>query len=143
MAMDRVLRVRMRDVRWILAVACVVMMGQSVALAQALVVTIMRPQPEQTIVDNSGAVPVAVALYGTDLSPDKRLRVLLDGKPYGNDQSALEFTLQDVVRGEHSLQMQLVDGKDVVLAQSPAVRFHMFQASALFPTRKPAVPPLK
>lgn len=116
---------------------------QRPASAEESAVMIMHPQPEQTIYDNTGYVPVSVTLQSMPLVRDNRLRVLIDGKPYGADQSALEFTLRDVERGEHSLQVQLVDTSNAVLALSTPVKFYVWQASVLLPTRKPAAPPAK
>jgi hypothetical protein len=59
----------------------------------------------------------------------------MDGKPYGADHHTLEFTLEGVERGEHSLQVQLIDAKDALVSASPSVTFHLWQASVLFPKR--------
>ena len=122
-----------------LALACGLQAWALGTGAQAPAVTISQPQAEQTIHDNTGAVPVAVTMRGAALGADVYLRVLLNGKPYGGDQRSPEFTLTDVERGAHALQVQLVDAKQNVLATSAPVTFHMWRASALFPSRKPAV----
>ncbi len=44
-------------------------------------IRITRPHPDETLHDNTGAVPVVVALHGVGLAPDNRLRVLIDGAP--------------------------------------------------------------
>lgn len=120
------------------AMASVVLAWLHVANAQAPAVRIRHPQPEQTIHDNNGVVRVSLALEGLTLSPDYRLRVLVDGEPYASDQRVPEFTLQDVERGEHSLQVQVINTKNAVVAASSTVKFHVWRASALFPARKPA-----
>ena len=109
--------------------------GPSIAPAITPSITIRRPQPEETLHDNTGAVPVAVALRGVTLAAGSRLRVLIDGKAHGADQGVLEFTLNEVERGEHVLQVQLIDARDALLAVSPAVTFYLWQASVLFPNR--------
>jgi hypothetical protein len=104
----------------------------------ALIIT--RPQHDETIHDNSGTVPVAVSLQGVSLGGGARLRVLLDGKPSGADREGLIFTLDNVERGTHALQVQLINEKQGMVAESPVVTFHLWQASALLPSRKPPPP---
>ena len=129
-----------------LALICGMLMGQPAMSAEgpaAIAVIVKRPQQEETIHDNSGVVPVVIALQGAALASGSRLRVLIDGAPYGADQRTLEFTLRDIERGEHALQVQLIDAKNAVVAVSTPVKFHVWRASALFPTRKPTAPPVK
>lgn len=116
---------------------CTLGMPVSVWAAELVAIMISRPQHGETIHDNTGAVPVAVALHGATLGADKRLRVLIDGNPYVADQRALEFTLKGIERGEHHLQVQLLDDAGRVLATSLTSTFQVWQASSLFPGRKP------
>jgi hypothetical protein len=130
---------------WLAALICVYGMGlahRAVAVEPAAIV-VTSPRAGTTVHDNSGAVPVAVIVQGAAYTTDHRVRVLLDGKPYGTDQRSLQFTLQGVERGEHTLQIQLLDNKEAVRATSPAVTFYLWQASRLFPTRKDVQPPPK
>jgi hypothetical protein len=115
----------------------------SVATAQVPMVRILHPQPEQTINDNTGTVRVSVDVQGSALAPDHHLRVLIDGQVFGPEQLAPVFTLQDIERGEHALQVQLMNAKNTVVAVSSPVRFYVWRASALFPARKPATIPGK
>lgn len=120
------------------AMACAMAAWLPAVTAQTPSVLVLQPQAEQTIHDNTGAVRVSVAVQGSALAPDHRLRVLMDGKPFGPEQLSPVFTLQDVERGEHALQVQLINAQNAVLAVSPPVRFYVWRASALFPARKPA-----
>lgn len=124
-------------------VGCTLLAWLTPANAQVPTVLIRHPLPEQTIHDNTGSVRVSVALQGLALGPGDRLRVLIDGQPYGPDQFVLDFTLQDVKRGEHTLQVQVVDAKSIVVVGSSTIKFHLWRASALFPARKPGITPGK
>jgi hypothetical protein len=124
-----------------LACYCGALAPPSTASAQTPSVAISRPQAEETVLDNTGAVPVALTLQGVALTASNRLRVLIDGKAHGGDRRALEstvaFTIDHVERGTHTLQVQLIDPKDALIAASPVVTFHLWQASALLPNRTP------
>lgn len=120
---------------------CTLGTAVSVSTAELITVLISRPQHGETIYDNSGAVSVAVALHGATLGADKRLRVFIDGSPYAADQRVLEFTLKGIERGEHHLQVQLLDDTGRVLATSLTSTFQVWQASSLFPGRKPDIRP--
>ena len=136
-------RLWMRRVLAALMLVCGIAVSQSAASAEGPsiappltpAITISRPQAGETIHDNTGAVPVAVALRDVMVAAGSRLRVLLDGKAHGADQRTLEFKLHEVERGEHTLQVQLIGAKDALLAASPAVTFYVWQASVLFPSR--------
>lgn len=111
--------------------------------AQGTSVVITRPQAGDTVHDNTGAVPVTVSVKGGVVPAAHVLRVLLDGKTYGAEQRTLDFVLQGVERGEHNLQVQLVDAKGTVVAASAPVTFYLWQASSQFPARKREAPPPK
>jgi hypothetical protein len=127
-----------RSGRWA-AAACLAL---SVAFASAapaqedsVTVTILSPANGETVHDNDGNVAVRLEAGGAGAS--SRIRVLLDGRPYGPDLARASFTLQGIERGEHTLQAQLIDQTGKEIASSNTVKFHMWRASALFPGRKP------
>jgi hypothetical protein len=103
------------------------------ASADVPVLTITQPSHQQTIHDNIGEVPVAVALQDAELTPGRHLRVLLDGKPYGEKRRTRSFALGHVERGEHTLGVQLVDETNTVVAASPTITFYLQQHSCLLP----------
>ncbi len=104
------------------------------ALAQPVSVTITSPQNEQTVFDNSGNVPVVVAVTG-DVQPDDRLVLRLDGNPVASGVEPM-LALTGVEHGTHVLQAQLVDSRGSRRALSRAVTFNMWEASRLFPNRR-------
>jgi hypothetical protein len=60
-------------------------------------------------------------------------RPLVDGSRHGPDRRTPVFILDGLDRGEHVLQVLLVDGKGEVVAASPPVTFHDWRAPARFP----------
>lgn len=106
-------------------------------------ITVTAPQAAETVHDNNGTLAVEVSLQGAALTDGRRLRALIDGRPFGGDQATVRFVLNDIDRGEHTLQVLLLDAKGVVITTSVLVTFHMWRASALSPLRKPAPPPAK
>jgi hypothetical protein len=100
--------------------------------ADVAVLSIVQPSHGETIHDNIGEVTVTVALQGADMSAGSYLRVLLDGKPYGTKLRTLRFAMEHVDRGEHSLQVALLDQNNAIVVASPMITFHLWQASRLF-----------
>jgi len=104
------------------------------AWSQPPTLSIVSPKPGETVHDNTGDVAVLLAIgAGAD---GGRIRVLLDGKRHGRDREAHSFLLTGVERGEHVLQVQLLDAAGAPVASSEAVKFHLWQASRLFPSRQ-------
>jgi hypothetical protein len=95
---------------------------------------IVSPRNQETIQDNSGNVTVKL---DARVGGRERIRLLLDGKPFGPDSDQTAIELQDLERGEHSLQALLLDESDKIVAASGPVTFHVWRASAQFPARKP------
>jgi len=110
------------------------------AAANAADISIVSPRDQETINDNSGNVMVTVqARLGTD----QRIRLLLDGSPVGTDTVQSRIQLENIDRGEHTLEALLVDDKDLVHATSSTITFHMWRASSQMPARRqtPKPPP--
>lgn len=104
--------------------------------ADAASITIASPKPGETIHDNAGNVAVAIVVQNDGAAQDASIRVLLDGQPYGPVQHSRSFTLTGVERGEHTLQVQLVNAAGKMPVSSNTVKFYMWQASRRFPGRK-------
>lgn len=105
------------------------------AAAQSVTIAIASPGNEETVHDNAGNVRVSVVVKGL-ASKSLRVRAVLDGQPYGPDRSRKSFTLSGLERGEHLLQVRLLDASGGVIATSEAVKFYVWQASRLSPGRK-------
>jgi len=111
--------------------------GYLAAQQPGVAVKISSPQNEETIHDNTGRVPVTVAITGGEpLGAGGSIRALLDGKPFGPAARAASFVLEGIERGEHLLRVQVLDSAGTVIATSEPVKFYMWQASVLFPSRK-------
>lgn len=105
--------------------------------ADAASITIVSPKAGETIHDNAGNVAVVIIIGDGAAAPaGAGIRVLLDGQPYGPTRNSVAFTLADVERGEHTLQVQLVSAAGKMLVSSEIVTFYMWQASRRFPSRK-------
>ena len=103
-------------------------------------VSIVSPRDKETIQDNSGNVMVTVR---ASLTGRQRIRLLLDGAPVGKDTNQLRIQLEEIGRGEHTLEALVVDDKDLIHATSPTVTFYVWRASSQMPARKqkPTPPP--
>lgn len=88
---------------------------------------IVKPQPEETVRNNSGDVEVVVSSEPPLQAGDK-LVVLLDGKAAGEPQAGTSMTLQNVDRGTHQLQIHVVDMQGKTLNTSDPVTFFMHRA---------------
>ncbi|MGL6176135.1 MAG: DUF4124 domain-containing protein [Vibrionaceae bacterium] len=93
--------------------------------ARASKVFLIAPENKQTIRDNTGKVTVSL---GSDqpLAKGQTLRVMLDEQAQPASTRVVH-TLENVVRGEHSISAQLLDN-DKVIFSSPAQIFYMHQA---------------
>jgi hypothetical protein len=76
---------------------------------------------EEALRANNGTFTVDVLLQPR-LQGGHRLRLLLDGQPYGQPGNVPRLQLVNVDRGEHSLAVQVLDGETVV-QQSPTTTF--------------------
>ncbi len=94
--------------------------------------TIVSPAEGETIHDNNGNVYVSVAGGG----PAAGYRAVIDGVATGPISLTPAFRLTGIDRGEHHLQVEALDGDGDAVATSPAVTFHMWRASRLFPNRQ-------
>ncbi|HWA11513.1 MAG TPA: hypothetical protein VHA15_00325 [Burkholderiales bacterium] len=104
--------------------------------ARAAGIEITSPVEGTTVHDNAGNVSVTARLDGEDLPPGARLRFLLDGQPAAPDTSALSVALAGIARGEHVLEVRLLDDSGRVVAASAPVTFHMWQASRRNPASR-------
>ncbi|WP_051201991.1 DUF4124 domain-containing protein [Ferrimonas senticii] len=98
---------------------------------------IASPAADATIRDNNGQLQVAIAVT-PELASFHRLQLLVDGKVLRTLGGGGNFAIDDIQRGEHQLQVKVVDKNGKVLASSPNRTFFMHRHSALFP--RPAPP---
>jgi hypothetical protein len=103
------------------------------------VVEVISPAPEQTVTNTSGSVTVEVAIYPPLRSTD-RIDAVLDGERIRIGSRSLTMTLNDVIRGEHSLQAMVVGADGQEIRSSIPVTFFVRQNSALIPSPAGAAP---
>ncbi|MGS2720743.1 DUF4124 domain-containing protein [Paraglaciecola aestuariivivens] len=91
-------------------------------------VTILAPQPEQTLRDNNGRVEVL-----SQVSPKVKgqYQLLLNNRVLMTQASG-NFMLSSIDRGAHTLQVNFLDTSGKILASSSPQIFYLHKASALF-----------
>ena len=96
---------------------------------------IRQPEPDATIRDNTGAVPVAVAIEPKlNQAAGHRLQFLLDGQPMGDPGTQTSTTLTNIDRGTHQVEAAVVDASGNQIKRSDSVRFYLHRQSVNFPT---------
>ena len=124
------------------------MQAPSVAPAQDSQTEAQRPYRTLQLTDlpddaalraNNGTFSVGVVLEPT-LASSHRLRLLLDGQPYGQPSSGTQLQLTNVARGEHSLAVEVLSGSQRI-QQSDSVSFTVQRISVNSPARSAAPAP--
>ena len=110
--------------------------GHRTAQDEALQVRIISPRPDEGVRANDGRVPVEVAV---EPRPERgvrlRYRALLDGQPAGPVSDEPRWTLSDVPRGTHTLEVIVLDEDGRELVRSAPVTFHVLRVSRLIRPR--------
>ena len=118
----------------VFALALLLMLSPGAAGESRWGISISSPANGEMVYDNQGNVAVTVAIEGTGKTP--AIRLVLDGARYTPARDASPFLLENIDRGEHTLEAQIVDSEGRVIAVSQPVTFYVWRASALFPGRK-------
>jgi hypothetical protein len=96
-------------------------------------VSIMTPQDDATVRENTGRVEVALQVVPSlEADSNYTLQLLFDGQPVGKASTSLKYTLTNVDRGTHTLQAKLLDPLGTSVAHSETITFHMRRISILF-----------
>ena len=112
----------------------------TVLLTAALTLATQRPwQPRPAAYTTSLSFSVGVQIQ-PKLSPGHRLRLLLDGKPYGQASSSTRLSLTNIDRGEHSLAVEVLSGEQSIQQSSP-VTFTVQRVNTQSPALKPKPQP--
>lgn len=85
--------------------------------------------------DNDGTFTVGV-LIAPRLREEHRLRLLMDGEPYGQPTNVPRLQVVNLDRGEHSMAVQVLYN-DKVVQQSPTVTFSLQRAHLLPAGKRP------
>jgi hypothetical protein len=92
--------------------------------------TVASPAAEETLWNIGGELNVSFSLSPA-LQSGHRVRAYFDGAPV--EVGGLSFQLQEVYRGEHNLQAEVVDATGKVMIRSQPSRFYVQQTSLLRP----------
>ncbi|TWC41488.1 uncharacterized protein DUF4124 [Pseudomonas sp. SJZ079] len=88
---------------------------------------------------NNGTFSVGVRLQPR-LAATHRLRLLLDGQPYGQPSNVPRLQLSNIDRGEHSLAVEILNGEQSI-QQSASVTFTVQRVNTSSPALRPPPPP--
>lgn len=100
--------------------------------------TITNPAQEQVLWNIEGQLDVAAAVQ-PPLQPGHALQFTLDGRTVLAEPGSTRAQFAEVFRGEHSLQVTVVDAQGVTLVASPMTRFFVRQTA--LPNPVPAARP--
>lgn len=89
-------------------------------------ISIEQPQNQETIRNNQGSIVVSVQVIPNLMRGD-RVQLLLDGTAIGEPQPALQFSLNGVFRGSHTLAVQIVDKGGNAISTSDSITIFMFR----------------
>ncbi|BBM65970.1 hypothetical protein VYA_01010 [Vibrio alfacsensis] len=92
-----------------------------------LSLTILNPQHDMTIRSNQGIIMVQLK-SNRPLGSAEHVQLLLDGKPYGAPQRNLDWRLNNIDRGTHTLTVQTIRNGKLIASASP-ITVHLHRAS--------------
>ncbi|MBY5994119.1 DUF4124 domain-containing protein [Ferrimonas balearica] len=99
-------------------------------------IKLIEPDSEATVRDNNGQLNLSISLE-PELLPDHRIELLLDGEVVRTVGGAGSFALDNLDRGEHSLQARVIDENGKVLASSGKRTVFLHRHSRLIPPLRP------
>jgi hypothetical protein len=103
-------------------------------------ISIVSPEPDGTLRDNTGAVPVSAGLEPElNAAAGHRFQYYLDGQAQGEPTASNQIVITNVDRGTHNVAVAVIDAEDQELIRSNPVPFHLHRQSTNFP-RGPGAP---
>lgn len=87
-------------------------------------IQIVQPEPQATIRNNQGYVPIVVQT-DPELKDGAKLQVMYNGQPLGKPSTSTSFTLRDVYRGSHTVSAKVIDANGKEISQAEPVTFYM------------------
>ena len=91
---------------------------------------VASPAAEETLWNIGGVLNVSLNLQPA-LQPGHRLRVYFDGT--AQEVSGMQFRLQEVYRGAHNLQAEVLDESGQLMIRSEPTRFYVQQTTIVNP----------
>lgn len=96
------------------------------AARKSISLTFADIEDQATVRNATGELTVTAQLgFYMQLGVTQKLLLLFDGSPVGAPQSELQFKLADIDRGEHTLQLKLINAQGDTLSTSEKVTFYM------------------
>lgn len=92
------------------------------------VLRILIPEPDATIIDQSGSL-IVTANSDPTLHPGHSYRLILDGQPAGGAGRSPVFPLHNIDRGTHQISVEIIDGQGRIVERTPSQPFHMKRIS--------------
>lgn len=93
-------------------------------------ISFASPVAEQTLWNIGGTLNVALNL-SPGLRLNDRVRLYFDGEPVQNNVVGTSTQLEEVWRGSHNLQAEVVDENGNLMIRSEPIRFYVQQTSVL------------
>jgi uncharacterized protein DUF4124 len=89
-------------------------------------VTILTPANDETVRNNAGLVNInAKVTPPLDQDRNDQLTIKLDGQTLGEPSTSPNFTLSEVERGTHTVQVVVVDKDKKAIKSSKTITFHL------------------
>lgn len=85
---------------------------------------ILSPEPNATVRDAQGRVPIAL-LLDPPLQEGHRMQILLNEQVVPGDMPGMHLALDGLPFGSHRLRVDIVDEFGVPLASTPTIDFHL------------------
>lgn len=95
--------------------------------------TFISPEDKQTIRNNLGIMTISASLRSAanlTATPSGKFQLIIDGKPEQSN-AVPTFTVKNLDRGEHSVQIKLIHQTGKILASTETRVFYLKQASRL------------
>ena len=93
---------------------------------------IVAPANDTALRSNAGNLTV-LGQIDPQLQCGHRVQLVLDGAPAGVPAETAEFSLLNIDRGTHWLQLRIIDATDAVLFVGAPSTFHLLRHSRLHP----------
>ena len=105
---------------------------QTPAVAAYETLAVLQPVSRETLWGTAGRVEIAIGI-SPDLQPHHSLVLYMDGELAEFGMHATRFVIEDVPRGEHTVQAVVLDEADRELLRSAPVTFFIQQTSIHYP----------
>ena len=108
------------------------MQRQATVVAAYETLAVLQPASRETLWGTAGRVEIAIGI-SPDLQPRHSLALYMDGELAEFGMHATRFVIEDVPRGEHTVQAVVLDEADRELLRSAPVTFFIQQTSIHYP----------